>query len=76
MTDGDVRIQKALADAGVASRRAAEALVAAGRVTVNGVPAVIGQRVTPWDRPARGRWTDRRRADRARCTWRSTSRRA
>ena len=42
-----VRIQKALADAGVASRRAAEALVAAGRVTVNGVPAMIGQRVDP-----------------------------
>ncbi len=47
MTAGDVRIQKALADAGVASRRAAEALVAAGRVTVNGTPAVIGQRVSP-----------------------------
>ena len=44
--DGDVRIQKALADAGVASRRAAEALVEAGRVTVNGEPAIIGQRVT------------------------------
>jgi cytidylate kinase len=40
-----VRIQKALADAGVASRRAAEELVAAGRVSVNGAPAVIGQRV-------------------------------
>jgi cytidylate kinase len=40
-----VRIQKALADAGVASRRAAEVLVAAGRVAVNGAPAVIGQRV-------------------------------
>jgi 23S rRNA pseudouridine2605 synthase len=42
-----MRIQKALADAGIASRRAAEALVAAGRVTVNGVPATIGQRVSP-----------------------------
>jgi 23S rRNA pseudouridine2605 synthase len=42
-----VRVQKALADAGVASRRAAEALVAAGRVTVNGLPAVTGQRVDP-----------------------------
>jgi 23S rRNA pseudouridine2605 synthase len=42
-----VRIQKALADAGVASRRAADALVAAGRVTVNGLPAVTGQRVDP-----------------------------
>ena len=46
MVDG-VRIQKALADAGVASRRAAEALVEEGRVTVNGQPAEIGQRVTP-----------------------------
>lgn len=42
-----VRIQKALADAGVASRRAADALVAAGRVTVNGRPAVTGQRIDP-----------------------------
>jgi 23S rRNA pseudouridine2605 synthase len=42
-----VRIQKALADAGVASRRAADALVASGRVTVNGLPAVTGQRVDP-----------------------------
>jgi 23S rRNA pseudouridine2605 synthase len=42
-----VRVQKALADAGVASRRGADALVAAGRVTVNGTVAVIGQRVDP-----------------------------
>jgi len=42
-----VRVQKALADAGVASRRAADALVTAGRVTVNGQPAVTGQRVDP-----------------------------
>ena len=43
----ELRIQKALADAGVASRRAAEELVAAGRVTVNGRPAETGQRVDP-----------------------------
>ncbi|HET7677646.1 MAG TPA: (d)CMP kinase [Candidatus Limnocylindrales bacterium] len=43
----EVRIQKALADAGVASRRAAEALVAAGRVTIGDRPASIGQRVDP-----------------------------
>jgi 23S rRNA pseudouridine2605 synthase len=42
-----VRVQKALADAGVASRRGADALVAAGRVTVNGQPAVTGQRIDP-----------------------------
>jgi 23S rRNA pseudouridine2605 synthase len=42
-----VRIQKALADAGVASRRAAETLVEAGRVSVKGTLAVIGQRVDP-----------------------------
>ena len=38
-----MRIQRALARAGVASRRAAEEIVAAGRVRVNGVPAQIGQ---------------------------------
>ncbi len=40
-----VRIQKALADAGVASRRAAEILVAEGRVTINGRAAAVGERV-------------------------------
>ena len=43
----EVRLQKALADAGVASRRAAEAMIAAGRVSVDGQPATIGQRVDP-----------------------------
>ncbi|MDP8905810.1 MAG: rRNA pseudouridine synthase, partial [Chloroflexota bacterium] len=42
-----VRIQKALADAGVSSRRAAEQLIEQGRVSVNGQPASIGQRVDP-----------------------------
>ena len=42
-----IRIQKALSEAGVASRRAAEELVRQGRVTVNGHKAEIGQSVNP-----------------------------
>jgi 23S rRNA pseudouridine2605 synthase len=42
-----VRLQKVLASAGVASRRAAEELIAAGRVTVNGSPVQLGARVDP-----------------------------
>lgn len=42
-----MRLQRALARAGVASRRAAEALITAGRVRVNGTVATIGQRVLP-----------------------------
>ncbi|HLX35333.1 MAG TPA: pseudouridine synthase [Candidatus Limnocylindrales bacterium] len=41
------RIQKVLADAGVASRRAGDALVATGRVTVDGRRAAVGERVDP-----------------------------
>lgn len=40
-----MRIQRALARAGVASRRRAEELVVAGRVHVNGVLAITGQSV-------------------------------
>lgn len=46
-SDDRVRIQKALADAGVASRRKSEEMVAAGRVQVNGAVASIGQQVDP-----------------------------
>lgn len=42
-----MRIHRALARAGVASRRVAEALVAAGRVSINGTTATTGQSVTP-----------------------------
>ena len=42
-----VRVQRVLARAGVASRRGADELVAAGRVTVNGVVALVGQTVDP-----------------------------
>ncbi|MGH8927358.1 MAG: pseudouridine synthase, partial [Acidimicrobiia bacterium] len=40
-----VRLQKAISTAGIMSRRAAEALIAAGRVTVDGRVAVLGDRV-------------------------------
>lgn len=47
MSDDAMRIHRALARAGVASRRKAEELVAAGRVTVNGAVARTGQSVDP-----------------------------
>ena len=49
MTDAPAgeRLQKVLARAGVASRRACEELIAEGRVTVNGVVAALGRRVNP-----------------------------
>jgi 23S rRNA pseudouridine2605 synthase len=42
-----MRIHRALARAGVASRRHAETLIAEGRVLVNGVQAKVGQSVNP-----------------------------
>ena len=42
-----MRVQRALARAGLTSRREADQAVADGRVTVNGVVAVIGQQVDP-----------------------------
>jgi pseudouridine synthase len=47
MTPEPMRIQRALARAGVASRRKAEELIAAGHVSVNGERAQIGQIVDP-----------------------------
>jgi 23S rRNA pseudouridine2605 synthase len=41
------RLQKILAEAGVASRRGSEALIAAGRVTVDGQVATVGDQLDP-----------------------------
>ena len=41
------RLQKMMAAAGIASRRASEELIAAGRVTVNGEVAELGRKVDP-----------------------------
>ncbi len=46
---GTIKLQKAMAQAGLGSRRDMEQLVRAGRVTVNGTPATIGARVGPAD---------------------------
>ena len=44
------RLQKVLAQAGVASRREIEEWVVAGRISVNGLPASLGQKIGPGDR--------------------------
>lgn len=41
------RLQKLISSAGLASRRAAEELIAAGRVTINGVTATVGMSADP-----------------------------
>jgi len=41
------RIQKVIASAGLASRRGGDDMVRAGRVTVDGRPAIIGEQVDP-----------------------------
>jgi 23S rRNA pseudouridine2605 synthase len=43
------KLHKVLADAGVGSRREMEELIIAGRVSVNGTPAHIGQRILHTD---------------------------
>lgn len=47
MTDGKVRLQKFLAESGVASRRKSEELIESGKVKVNGHVASIGDKVNP-----------------------------
>ncbi len=43
------KLHKVLADAGLGSRREMEEMIVAGRVSVNGEPAHIGQRIGPTD---------------------------
>lgn len=43
----ELRLQKYFTDCGVLSRRAAEAAIEAGQVKVNGVTAIVGQKIDP-----------------------------
>lgn len=47
MADNLVRLQKYMADCGIASRRKSEELIGAGKVKVNGKTAKIGDKVNP-----------------------------
>ncbi len=47
MKDNKIRLQKHLAECGIASRRKAEELIAMGKVKVNGHIATIGSKVDP-----------------------------
>ena len=49
-TSSTIKLQKALADAGLGSRRTIEKWIAAGRVKVDGELATLGDRVTPTQR--------------------------
>ncbi|MCL4183081.1 MAG: pseudouridine synthase [Burkholderiaceae bacterium] len=61
--DDQPKLHKVLADAGLGSRRDMEELILAGRVSVNGQPAHIGQRIGPTDQVrVNGRTVSRRAA--------------
>ncbi len=47
MKEQKIRLQKHLSECGVASRRKAEELIAAGKVKINGHPASVGDKVDP-----------------------------
>ena len=49
MAEEGVRLNKFIAEAGIASRRAADRLIEDGHVTLNGRPAVLGDKVLPED---------------------------
>ena len=60
------KLHKLLADAGLGSRREMEEMIVAGRVSVNGEPAHIGQRIGPTDQiRINGKPLQRRLAPRA-----------
>lgn len=48
--EATTKLHKALADAGLGSRRELEQWILAGRVSVNGEPAHVGQRIGPQDK--------------------------
>ena len=45
----EIRLNKYLSEKGICSRREADRLVDAGRILVNGTPAVMGQKVSDED---------------------------
>ncbi len=47
MNDTGIRLQKFFSDCGILSRRAAEAEILAGKITVNGMTAELGMRIDP-----------------------------
>ena len=47
MEDNKIRLQKYMADCGIASRRKSEELIEAGKVKVNGVVASVGDKINP-----------------------------
>lgn len=49
LEDQSEKLHKALATAGIGSRREMEALIDSGRVSINGMPAKVGDRVKPGD---------------------------
>lgn len=59
----EVRLNKYLSEAGVCSRREADALIAAGKVTVDGVKATVGTKVLPGQQVCIGKKPVERKQD-------------
>ena len=56
---GEMRLSKRMAELGLCSRREADEYISRGLVSVNGVPAVLGQKVTERDRIEMNRVAER-----------------